>query len=270
MQNKTLRDVICFKAGDITFGVNFIYRLLMGCIMRVLIRFEPMRYVPFVKINKHTIQGMLYSFLKGTKYEELHRKKGFKFFSFSDIFPANDFYPGKKKTLIVSSPNYDLINTWYYQFRKSRYLYLSDEAFKIDEVKKLNLPLKNAFETGSPVVLYKDSENGTYISFKKNDDLRFFLSRLKENAVKKYNAFYDDEYEIEEPLFDVMQFRKEVVVNLKKDRDEFVIIGSIWKLMKKLYIDKDDKKFYKFIMDTGLGEKNSLGFGFVNPKKEGK
>jgi CRISPR-associated endoribonuclease Cas6 len=26
----------------------------------------------------------------------------------------------------------------------------------------------------------------------------------------------------------------------------------------------DDKRFYKFIMETGLGEKNSLGFGMVN------
>ncbi len=238
--------------------------------MRVLLRFESARHVSFSKINKHTIQGMLYSFLKGTRYEELHRKRGFKFFSFSDIFPANDFYPGKKKTLIVSSPNYGLINTWYHQFKRSRYLYLSDEAFKIHEVKKFSLPLKNVFETGSPVVLYKDNTQGTYLSFKRNDDLRFFLTRLKENAVKKYNAFYDDEFEIEEPLFDVMQFRKEVVVNLKKEEDEFAIIGSMWKSMKKLYVDKDNRKFYKFLMDTGLGEKNSLGFGFVNPKKEGK
>ncbi len=238
--------------------------------MRLMIKIASEGYVPFNKINKHTIQGMLYSFLKGTKYEELHRKRGFKFFSFSDIFPANDFYPGKKKTLIVSSPNYDLINTWYNQFKRNRYLYLSDEPFKIDEVKKFSLPLKNIFETGSPVVLYKDNTRGTYVSFKRNDDLRFFLSRLKENAVKKYNAFYDDEYDMEEPLFDVMQFRKEVVVKLKKDMDEFDVIGTMWKSMKKLYIDKDNRKFYKFLMDTGLGEKNSLGFGFVNPKKEGK
>ena len=42
----------------------------------------------------------------------------------------------------------------------------------------------------------------------------------------------------------------------------FLIIGSLWKNLEKF--NMDDKKFYKFILDCGLGEKNSLGFGMLN------
>ena len=237
--------------------------------MRLMLKIAPEGHVPFSKINKHTVQGMLYSQLKGSKFEELHRKKGFKFFTFSDMFPANDFYPGKEKTLILSSPNSDLISTWYNQFRKSKYLYLSDEPFKITYVKKFGIPLRNSFETGSPIVVYKENRRGEYFSFKRGGDLQFFMERVKENAIKKFNAFYDDEFSMDEPLFDRFVLRKEVAVNMKKEKDDFMVIGSLWKLLQKSYLSQSNRKFYKFVMDCGLGEKNSLGFGFLNPKKTG-
>ena len=237
--------------------------------MRVLLEFEPVHYVPFNKVNKHTIQSMLYHHLIGTKYEDYHNKRGFKFFTFSDIFPAKDFYPEKRYSIIVSSPIRGLIETWYQVFKGEKYFYLSDKPFKIESVKKVSLPLKNSFITGSPIVVYEDSQKNRYFSFQRFGDLKFFMERITENAVKKYNAFYDDNFSLNEPIFDILSFKKEVAVNIKIEKDEFSIIGSLWNLLKKTWIEKEDRKFYKFLMDTGLGEKNSLGFGFLNPKKVG-
>lgn len=45
----------------------------------------------------------------------------------------------------------------------------------------------------------------------------------------------------------------------------FPVIGSNWELLEKERIKPEERKFYRFLMDVGLGEKNSLGFGFVNP-----
>ena len=238
--------------------------------MRLLLKIFPQKYIPFAKINKHAIQGMLYSQLKGTKYENLHTKKGFKFFTFSDIFPSNDYYPRKEKSLLISSPDKGLINAWYHSFKKSRYIYLSNEPFLISNVKKFSIPLRPAFETGSPVTLYKENTKNEYFSFEKGGDLWFFINRLKENAIKKYNIFYDDEFHLDELIFDKFILKKEVVVQMKKGANKFSVIGTMWKLLQKEYLSKENRKFYRFIMDCGLGEKNSLGFGFVNPKKEGK
>ena len=86
---------------------------------------------------------------------------------------------------------------------------------------------------------------------------------MKDNAVKKYNAFYDDDFEIDSMnnIFDSFSFRKEVSMRMNMKQEQFIIIGSIWTFEKNSMLDK---KFYDFLFDTGYGEKNSLGMGFVN------
>ena len=46
----------------------------------------------------------------------------------------------------------------------------------------------------------------------------------------------------------------------------FIIIGSLWKVLEK-NIAREDRKFYNFLFDCGLGEKNSLGMGFINNRR---
>ena len=117
-----------------------------------------------------------------------------------------------------------------------------------------------------PKILYKDNAKNEYFSFKRHKDLKFFLERLKDNAIKKFTSYYKlEKFEMDEPIFDSIKLRKEVCVNIRKERNEFIIIGSLWKLLEKAYFRRGTKKFYRFIMDCGLGEKNSFGFGFVNP-----
>jgi CRISPR-associated endoribonuclease Cas6 len=92
-------------------------------------------------------------------------------------------------------------------------------------MKKVNVTLKNPFISGSPIVLYKDNRTNLYHSFRRDGDLDFFLRRLKENAVKKYEAFYGEEAEFAESLFDRLRFNKEVAVKNVKEGKEFILIG---------------------------------------------
>ena len=52
-------------------------------------------------------------------------------------------------------------------------------------------------------------------------------------------------------------------IRLQKNNNKFIIIGSLWKNME-FNLNRNNKKFYNFLFDNGLGEKNSLGFGFLN------
>ncbi len=233
--------------------------------MRALIRFSAHRFVPRSKVNKHTVQGMIYSLLQSTEFGDLHTKRGFKYFTFSDIFPPGDFYPGKEKNLLISSPNPRFIEALCACARGLGYIYLSDEPFEVVGVKKFRVPSTGRFITGSPVVLYKDSRKNLYLSFRRGDTVDFFLRRVRENAVKKYNSYYGDEMNLEEEVFDTLKFKKEVSVVLKKGEQSFTVIGSTWSLLAKERIPRGYGRFYRFLMDCGLGEKNSLGFGFLNP-----
>lgn len=42
---------------------------------------------------------------------------------------------------------------------------------------------------------------------------------------------------------------------------DVIVIGSLWELGFSQYIDES---LQIFVLDCGLGERNSLGFGFVN------
>jgi len=229
--------------------------------MRLILKMKAEKFMPYSQVNRHTVQGFLYSLLQDTEFSELHNRKGFKFFTYSNIFPINDFFPDKEKTLIVSSPSKKLIEAFYEGLKDKNHIYLSDTPLKIVEVKIFSIKPTGKFITATPIVVQK--KPGVYISFEQGDTVELFLERIKENAIKKYNAFYDDELSLEEELFDLLKFYKEVAMILKKDDKEFTVIGSLWSLLQKR-IPKGYGKFYRFILDCGLGEKNSLGFGFLN------
>jgi CRISPR-associated endoribonuclease Cas6 len=233
--------------------------------MRLLITIASDEPIPYEGINKHAVQGFLYSFLRGTDYEDYHDKRSFKFFTFSDLFPLGDFEPNSPKTLLVSSPDSDFILTLRDSIQRATNGIIEGRRIRILDCRLVQAHVSGRFISASPIVLYEDSRNNQYYSFNRNRNLCFFLERLKENAEKKYNAFYGEELKLEGNIFDKLVFRKEVAVKLSKEGRSFIIIGSVWRLLEKLNILKDEEKFYRFIMDCGLGEKNSLGFGFINP-----
>jgi len=233
-----------------------------------MLRFRPLENFSFDEVCKHTIQGLIYSALRESGYGEIHDSPKFKFFCFSDIFPSTDFNENEVKNLIISSPDPNFITTLYKSLKEKRDFRLNTYKIKIEEMKKFYINLKNRFISGSPIVLYKDNKRNIYYSFRRDGDLNFFLNRLKDNALKKYNIYYSDDYYLEGNIFDNLEFKKEVAVRNFKGGKEFIVIGNVWSLLEKKEIKKDERKFYSFIMECGLGEKNSMGFGFINPIRD--
>ena len=165
----------------------------------------------------------------------------------------------------------DSIEALYSNIRSRDHVYIRKHELKPTKIKKFKLPLRKRFQTGSSVVIYRNAQNNEYFKLHAHWDLRFFIERLKENAEKKYNAFYNDEFVLDSPIFDrlIPKLRSNgklyVYVRVIKNRVSFPIIGSNWELLEKERIKPEERRFYQFIMDAGLGEKNSLGFGFLNP-----
>ena len=232
--------------------------------MRVIIKFSSVeKLVPISYfLNKFTIQGFFYHiFLLSENLKHKHEEKGIKFFCFSDVFIKDNYY-----YILFSSPSKEIINEVYAVLKKLSHFYIGYTLFKKESVKKINIRLgkKIRWETGSPVVVYYKNKP---FSFLKDKEWDAFFQRLKENAIKKFEIFRGEKVEINE-IFDRAEFKKSVAIPLQKDERKFLVFGSTWKLLEKSYIDKNERKFYQFLMDAGIGEKNSLGFGFVNPIKE--
>ncbi len=237
--------------------------------MRILISMKTRENFVYNEINQYFIQSFIWNLLRDTGYSGMHDKPNFKFFSFSNIFPVSDFKENEEKQFIISSPDKQFIEILAEKLGNIKQFRLGIHEFEMNNVKKFSATLSQNWQTATPIVLYENNNANRYYSVKRNPDLGFFLERLKDNALKKYNIFYNENLNFEEPLFDRMFFKKQVAVHLRKAQKEFLILGTIWKFeINLLRCNNEKRKFYNFIMDCGLGEKNSLGFGFVNTIRE--
>lgn len=234
--------------------------------MRLIIKFNPLCNEDYFKIGKYDIQGFIYALLQNSEFHEYHDLKGFKYFNFSNVFPISDYQLNNEKSLIISSPSSALIKLLYYKLSNIEVFRLNKFFMEIKSLKLLNSKSSKNIMVGTPIALYEDNINNRYYSFKSNPDFNFFFERLKDNAIKKYNSYYHENIYFDEDLFDSFEFNKEVSVQMNIHNNKFIIIGSLWKSFEKDII-KENRKFYNFIFDCGLGEKNSLGFGFVNNRR---
>lgn len=229
--------------------------------MRVILKFKPLTHHAYNTISNYDIQGFIYNLLRGTYFHNHHLHQGFKFFTFSNIFPITPYNPNKPKTLIIASPSDNLAWHIYEQLKNRELFHLNKHPMEVVQVRKsFQKPRKNII-TATPIVLFQDNTKNRYFSFKK-DEFNFFFKRLTDNSIKKYNAYYKEDLTLQEPLITDFKFRKEVPVNISIHGETILLIGSLWKL--KWNISDDMRKLTQFLFDTGLGEKNSLGMGFIN------
>ncbi len=232
--------------------------------MRLMITFEPFDEAEYENIDKYSIQGFIYSLIENTElFSCLHKQKGFKFFNFSNIFPVSKFKRNNLKKLLISSPNKTFIKEIYNNLKNKTAFYLNKYKMELLKVKILKNKHCDNFQTATPIALFEKNHDNKYYSFNKNPDFKFFFDRMKNNALKKYNAFYKENYYFDDPIFENIKFKKEVSIRLDKNNNKFIVIGSLWDFLK-INQNIKNKKFYNFLFDCGLGEKNSLGFGFLN------
>ena len=233
--------------------------------MRIILTFNPIEKIPYNKINKFTIQGLIYKLLDDDEeLKQLHDKFGYKYFNFSNIFPLGDYNENANKKLIISSPDKRLINTLYSTLMEKEKFYLNEYEMNINNIKLLkNNKFNKTLETGTPIAIQKNNDNNwEWFTFRNNINFDFF-KELKENALRKYNSYYNTDFDFEGDLFKKYSFIKDVAIPLKHHENKFHIFGTIWKNLEFNPLIKNTK-FTEFLYDTGIGEKNSLGFGFLN------
>jgi CRISPR-associated endoribonuclease Cas6 len=229
------------------------------------------------------IQGLIYALLRDSEYD-VHEKRGFKFFTFSNIFPFYDLKRNDKRNLLISSPQDNFISYLKEQLEYLPDIRIGSMSFKLEYCRKLILHVSDnpSLITATPIICnihrYRFEQAGVlhlvndhaaaYWRSKYPVDL--FLKQVEANFMKKYNAYLglgvstaaDVDIESNEPvpLFYRSRFLKQVAIPLSMGQDRYrhVAIGTNW------LFGITDPKLARFALDVGLGELNSLGFGFMN------
>ncbi|PKP58484.1 MAG: CRISPR-associated endoribonuclease Cas6 [Candidatus Altiarchaeales archaeon HGW-Altiarchaeales-1] len=245
--------------------------------MRLLIKLRNAKEQAYDLKYYHKLQGFIYDLIKDTDYGELHNREGYKFFSFSNIFPMKTG-KGDERNLMLASPSGKFIDAVSGKLsgRKEKLLHIGEYELELCEIKKIKPKLENkcTIITGTPIVIRIPKENyekygieeeydSTY--WKKEYSFEPFIKQLESNLFKKYNAFYNTGIN-EFPIFEQFIFKKPTVNHVIKNGMEHKVFGSVWEFNFN-HLNDSQRRILEFGLDTGFGEMNSLGFGFMNVEK---
>ena len=250
--------------------------------MRVIVKLEALEDCAYEYEYHHHLQGLIYNLIKGSEYSYLHDKKGYKFFCFSNIFPAMDLKKGDNRTLIVSSPDdlfIERLGEIFLKNKKSKdRVKVGKMSFTIDNIKVLKYRISSKgvyLITGTPIIVRIPKERYNdygivlekpygYVYWRKEHPLTAFVKQVEDNLVKKHQEFYDSKIQDKIlPLIQTLLFRKQVSTRLHFEKRIQTVIGTTWEFMFK-GLSQEQIKLLEFGLDAGFGEMNSKGFGFMN------
>ena len=209
------------------------------------------------------LQGMIYHALPKDLGDFFHDEGfgQFKLFTFSELIGK---YEVKDRGLVFTSPiefymtsiSSDFLNQLYLFFLQNKNVTIgqvSCQVLKVEAVDDLYYRDNHIYEikTLSPITCYKTDENHftTYFHPKSKD----FEKSIQDNLKKKYIELYKG---IGKEFFDIVEIKrfKELKVKYKNS----VVIAY----QCTLNVHVSDK-YLSLMMHTGLGSKNSAGFGMI-------
>ena len=247
--------------------------------MRLMLRLIAKYNQIDISSEYHKLQGFVYKLLKESGYSNIHDKKGYKFFCFSNIFPAGTMKQGDLRNFIISSPSKEIIESLssYISTLIDKSINIGDASFILKSFEKfeIKVPRKNVIiSSATPIIIRipeymydiyqipKEERKNRYLYWRKKYSFNAFLKQLTENLIKKYNDFYGTKIEYYD-IFEQFAFKKEIHSNIIINGKRYGISASLWDFMWNS-MDNMQKNIIEFGLDTGFGERNSMGFGFMN------
>lgn len=254
--------------------------------MRLILELRSESDMEYDNQYHYNIQGLIYNLLKTSeKYSYLHDKKGYKFFCFSNIFPySKKITKGDIRNLIISSPDPDFIDLLDKNLGPffNNIINIGNMKFVLNSRKKRNVifPVEKPFLliTGTPIIMriHKTKlstindvllKNYRYYYWRSDLPLEFFIVQLESTLIKKYTQYcnyksipfsrnFDSIH-----FFEKFKFKKQISTQVRVKNLYHKVIGTIWEFE---FDGLRYNELIKFALDSGLGERNSLGFGFVN------
>jgi len=247
--------------------------------MRLLIELKALNDCVYDLRYHHKLQGFLYGLLEDSFYRDLHNERGYKFFSFSNIFPSVDMHRGDLRRFLISSPEPELIDVFKDRLddlrRDGSRVNIGEISFSVESISVLKPRVGRScvLATGTPIVVRIPKANYAryginpprdypYVYWRKHYPFDAFIQQLEDNLLKKHNAFYGASVE-SLPLFEQFIFQKQVCNHVIIKGREVRVFGSLWRFIFN-YLCGEKWKIIQFGLDAGLGELNSLGFGFMS------
>jgi CRISPR-associated endoribonuclease Cas6 len=251
--------------------------------MRLLIRLRADADARYQTAYHHKLRGRIWRALDSTEFDDLHDDDTPIGLCFSNPFPPGDISEGDQRTVLVSSPNRDLLGAIAADLTQDREFNIGEMPFTVSEATAITPDVgepgtRGVLESGTGVVVRippwqfenydidVDSDQAEF--WKPEHSMEPFVTQVENNLDQKHDRFCAEDLpgpsDVDGELFDSFELIKTfgLPVTVTEGVEQTFIVSK-WRLGYEVRNDHH-RRHLNLALDTGVGERNALGFGFVN------
>jgi CRISPR-associated endoribonuclease Cas6 len=253
--------------------------------MRILLDLEALSdQTTWDSSQYHKVQGFIYDkLIANTEFKNIHSLKTYKLFCFSNIFPPTLVKNGELRHLLFSSPNNQLVYSVFSRIRENlisdKVVTIGEQQYRIKGLELLETIITDnrcIIRTSTPVSvripersysdydISKEEQKERFMYWRSNLSQDIFLALIMNNMKSKFEHFYRRRINNIESIIGSLALIKEVVIHIPLDDYTIKVPASFWRLYFDNLHNEFRRRFLNFILDTGIGERNSAGLGFLN------
>lgn len=231
----------------------------------------------------HNLRGRIWRALEETKYEAFHGDGEPNPFSYSNPFPPGDLEEGDERTILFASPREELLTHLAEDLQRDPELNIGEMPFHLDGLSAVNPSVgepgsMGTIESGTGVLVrippwrfdeYDiDAPDSSSEFWRPEYSIKPFRRQVRSNLDKKHTQFCRDDLpgptDNDGDLFDEYELIKTFAlpVTVTQGQTETCVLSK-WRLRYTVRNDHH-RRHLNLALDTGIGERNGLGFGFVN------
>jgi len=251
--------------------------------MRLLVDLEADADVAYRTSYHHKLRGRLWRALDGTEYASEHDTAAPTGLCFSNIFPWGEITEGDERSLLLASPREGLLAAIATSLKANPEFNVGDMPFTVTDLTQVEPDVgepgtRGVIETATGVVVrfYDerreaygiDGEPGTPTYWQPEHGLEPVRDALDGSLARKHDrfapAYVPSPTEVDERLFDRYELLKTYALPTTVTTGvEIELVVSKWRFGYRVR-DDTHRRHLNLALDTGLGGRNGLGFGFVN------
>ena len=250
----------------------------------MLVRLSARANAAYDNAYHHKLRGRIWQALEETKFDEAHDSGDPPGFAYSNPFPPGDMREGDERTLLVSSPHEELLAHVAEDLQEDRELNVGEMPFRVDHLNGIAPDVgepgtSGVIESGTGLLVrippWRCEEYGidhpggdTAVYWRPEHTTEPLMNQLEANLDKKHGLFAPEYLpgpsDVDGDLFDGYELLKTFAVPLEVTQgEELTYVLSKWRFDYTVR-DDDHRRHLNLALDCGLGERNSLGLGFVN------
>jgi CRISPR-associated endoribonuclease Cas6 len=196
------------------------------------------------------------------EFKKLHNQKGFKHYSFGNLYPPQKdkiYKKGNSYQFTLRSLDEAFIDA----LAKSLRANIDNPNFIIVETQKKAIKQFFISELYSVTPVIVSVENGMYWSIDKDGDILKLQKQLHDNLEKKYQSFYDEPIKGVQNFIQLLEIKNKFPqsIYMTKNKRDVRLFGNKFRIVP--HEDEVSQKLAFLALACGLGEKNAFGGGFM-------